>query len=103
MHSPPSEGSTSGTFIFLTVIKVKIHFSAKDSSNRHKFAAGLIYAPNFVSSFTTLITLSLLKCISVYFDNNQLDRGIFLQLIRTYPNITGYYQKLQKYIEIRTT
>ena len=54
-----------------------------DSSNRHKFAAGLAYVPNFVFSYTTLITLSLLRCISVILANNQLDRVMFLSAIYT--------------------
>ena len=56
---------------------------ANDSSNRHKFAAGLVYVPNFVFSFMTLTTLSLLWCISVTLANNQLDQGMFLLAINT--------------------
>ena len=68
---------------FQFIIKVKIHFSANDFSNRHKFAAGLVHVPNFVFSFTTLITLSLFRCISVFLANNQLDGGMFLSAINT--------------------
>ena len=48
-----------------------------------KFAAGLVYVPNFIFSFTTLTTLSFLRCISVILANNQLDRGMFLSAINT--------------------
>ena len=56
---------------------------SNNSSKRHKFAAGLVYIPNFVSSFTTLTTLTLLGCISVFLANNQLDWGMFLLDINT--------------------
>ena len=56
---------------------------ANDSPNRYKFAAGLVYVPNFVFSFRTLITLPLLRCISVILANNQLDQGMLLSAIST--------------------
>ena len=43
---------------------------------------------DFVFSFRTLITLSLLRCISVIFANNQLDGGMVLSAINSRSPIT---------------
>ena len=54
---------------------------ANDSSNRYRFAAGLVNVPIFAFSFMTLIALSLLGYIPVILANNQLDQGMFLPAI----------------------